>query len=127
MPTRTSRGRYNSARPAAPKRGRPVVVVPPVPVPSVIAPGAGDEVTKVGTAVVVGTGTGFIVVCVDGGSELKVGDGGGRVGGGSVGGGGAGSVFVGGGTLIVVGPPTGPVQISPLGQHPMIPLLARAQ
>jgi len=89
----------------------------------VIGPGAGDEVTKVGTAVVVGTGTGFIVVCVDGGSELKVGD----CVGGSVGGGGAGSVFVGGGTLIVVGPPTGPVQTSPLGQHPMIPLLARAQ
>ena len=44
-------------------------------------------------------------------------------------GGGGGSVGVGGGggPLIVVGPPTGPEQISPLSQHPIIPLLARAQ
>ena len=40
---------------------------------------------------------------------------------------GEGSVCVGGGTLIVDGPPTGPEQILPLSQHPMLPLLARSQ
>lgn len=75
---------------------------------------AGVVVIKVGvvgtgivlTGGVVGTGTGTGTVGVGGGSVF-VGDG--------------------GGALIVVGPPTGPVQTSPSGQHPMIPLLASSQ
>ena len=57
-----------------------------------------------------GTGTGLSVGVVGTGA-----------GGGSVG------VGVGCGPTIVVGPPTGPVQIFPTGQHPMMPLLATAQ
>ena len=81
------------------------------------------------------TSSRFTVVCVNGGTELKDGVGDGTElkdgdGGGSefkVGDGG-GSVGVGGGgPLIVVGPPTGPEQTSPLGQQPMFPLLATAQ
>ena len=37
------------------------------------------------------------------------------------------TVCVVGGRLIVLGSPAGPVQISPLGQHPMTPLLAKTQ
>lgn len=75
------------------------------------------------------TGGTELSVGVEGGTELKVGVGGGGVfivGVGGGGGGGTGTVG-GGGPLIVVGPPTGPEQTFPLGQHPMIPLLARAQ
>ena len=81
-----------------------------------VGTGAGTEL-KVG---VVGTGTVLTTVGVVGGGTTTVGAGAGRV---------AGRVFVagGGGSLIVVGPPTGPVQTSPSGQHPIIPLLASAQ
>jgi hypothetical protein len=54
-----------------------------------------------------------------------VGDGVGEIG--VVGGPGAGRGFVGGGGGRVTGGGAGPVQITPLGQHPMIPLLAREQ
>ena len=40
---------------------------------------------------------------------------------------GIGSGCVGGGSLIVDGPPTGPEQVSPMRQHPIMPLLARTQ
>ena len=64
------------------------------------------------------TSSRFTVVCFTGGTELKVGvDGGSEF---KVG-------DAGGGPLIVVGPPTGPEQTLPLGQHPMFPLLATAQ
>jgi len=132
MPTSTSRGRDNWACPAALKSGTLLLVVP-----------AFGVVATVGALfiVVCVSGTGLAgVVAVGTGTELKVGVVGigtvGVVGIGTVGvtttvgvGSVAGSVFVtgGGGSLIVVGPPTGPVQISPSGQHPIIPLLASAQ
>jgi len=133
MPTSTSRGRCNWACPAALITGT-LLVVPGFCVVAtagtllivVCVSGAGltvgcaTEVTKVG---VVGTGTVLTTVGVVGkGTELTtVGVGGGRDAGGSV------FVAGGGGSLIVVGPPTGPVQTTPPGQHPMIPLLASAQ
>ena len=40
---------------------------------------------------------------------------------------GIGSGCVGGGSLIIVGLATGPEQISPMRQHPIMPLLARTQ
>lgn len=125
MPTSTSRGRYNWACPAALKIGRPVLLV-------VVAVFCEDDatlgaftvdcVTGAGATVgVVGTGTGAVVGVVGTGTGLAVGVVGKGAGGGSVG------VGVGPGPLIVVGPPTGPVQIFPTSQHPMMPLLARAQ
>jgi len=140
MPTNTSRGRFNWARPAA--LNNPFVDAGFCDrlVPDPIVDGSGD----------IEDGTRFKVVCVDGSGLIvcigvKV-----CVGGGSVVGGGlnasvdvgpgtlnvsvdvgAGtlnvSVDVGPGILIVVGPPTGPVHSCPLGQHPMILLLARKQ
>lgn len=125
-----SRGRYNLACPA-----------------SLLIPGKPELfVVVVAAAAVVGVdttlGTELTVVCVGtglttGGDELKVG----VVGTGTVGvvgtggatvgvvgtGTGGGRGCVGAGPLIVVGPPTGPEQISPLSQHPIMPLLARAQ
>jgi len=78
--------------------------------------GAGTELgTTGGTELKLGIGPNELGVGNDGGgTELKVGDGGVSVGGP-------------GGSSIEVGPPTGPVQISPSGQHPMFPLLARVQ
>jgi len=132
MPTSTSRGRYNSACPAALRVGRPG--------PLVVA-GLDEDTTVLGRVFIVvctggttvgvvgfGTGTTGVVVGIGtGGTVGVVGIGtGGTVG--VVGIGAGGSVAVGGGgTLIVVGPPTGPEQIFPLSQHPMMPLLARAQ
>jgi len=137
MPTSTSRGRCNWVCPAALIANGAALVVAGFGVVTtagtllivVCVSGAGLVGTTVGT---VGTGVLTTVGVVIGtvlttvgvvgiGTELTtVG-----VGGGSV----AGSVFVtgGGGSLIVVGPPTGPVQTSPSGQHPMIPLLASSQ
>jgi hypothetical protein len=141
MPTSTSRGGYNWAFPAALRSGklRPLV-------------DGGEDTVSIGVVIVgttvrcskikiyqrtVYTSSPFAVDCVIGSTELEVGavDGGGSefkvgVGGESVfvrvfvGGG---SVSVGGGGGPLVGPPTGPAQISPLGQHPMFPLLARTQ
>jgi len=121
MPTSTSRGRYNWVCPAALKIGRPLLLVVAAlceddatlgaafTVDCVIGPGA--------TADVVGTGTGATVGVVG----LAVGVVGKGAGAGSVG------VGVGPGPSIVVGPPTGPVQIFPMSQHPILPLLATAQ
>ena len=74
---------------------------------SVIVVGGGG-----GGAFVVGGGGGggLFVVGGGGGGLIVVGDGGG-----------------GGGLLIVVGGPTGPEQSSPLGQHPMTPLVPTTQ
>jgi hypothetical protein len=141
MPTSTSRGRCNWACSAALTANGPLLVVAGLCVVAtagtllivvcVSGVGVGSTVGSVGTGTelkvgVVGTGTVLTTVGVDGGSVA----GGGvlttvGVDGGSV----FGSVFVtgGGGSLIVVGPPTGPVQTSPSGQHPMIPLLASSQ
>ena len=69
-------------------------------------------------AVVVGTTGTFVVVGTTGTGTVGV------VGRGA----GVGIVGVGGGgPSIVVGPPTGPEQIFPSSQHPIMPLLASAQ
>jgi len=123
------------ACPAALKSGVPVVVVPGFCVVAtagallivVCVSGTGLLLVTLGTKVgVVGIGTETAGGVVGTGGLTAVDAGGGSVGGGSVGGG---SVFVagGGGSLIVVGPPTGPVQTTPSGQHPIIPLLASSQ
>jgi len=133
MPTSTSRGRHNWTCSAALKTEGIVVVaglcdgilvtvvctigvvtsVGVVGVGNGLAAGVVEiKVGVVGTGIVltggvVGTGTGTGTVGVGGGSVFVTGGG--------------------GGALIVVGPPTGPVQTSPSGQHPMIPLLASSQ
>jgi len=136
MPTSANRGRYNWACPAALRTGSPLVVVGSCEdttlgrVFMVVWVGNGLTVGAVGTGtvgVVVGTGTTVGAVGTGGLTVGVVGTGGlltvGVVG--TTGGGGG--TVVGGGALIVVGPPTGPEQTSPMSQHPMMPLLARAQ
>jgi len=150
MPTSTSRGRYNWACPAALRSGFFVDVVGnDVPVPVPVPP-------RVPPPIVVDNVAGMLstVDCIIGANELRLGTGAGSVselklgtvggtesrdgtaGGtellklGGADGNGAGSVSVGDAgpsELIKVGPPTGPVQTSPSGQHPMFPLLARVQ
>lgn len=130
MPARTSRGRDSWACPAALRNGKSFEVVVAVVVGSLVAVVCrvlGARVVAAGTvlaAVVVGTtGAGALVVDGDGTGALVGAGGTGTlrvVGTGS----GAGTVGV---DIIVVGPPTGPEQISPTSQHPMMPLLARAQ
>ena len=78
---------------------------------TVDGPGAGLEVA------IDGTGTGLTLGVVGTGTTGFV-----------LGTGGIGIVGVGtGGPRIVVGPPTGPEQISPISQHPIMSLLAREQ
>jgi len=148
MPTSTSRGRYNWACPAALSGffvddvvGNDMPV--PVPVPPIVDNVAGilstvdciigaTELIRLGTGA--GTSVSELILGTAGGTELKDGTAGGTVTelklGGADEGNGPGSVSVGGAgplELIKVGPPTGPVQTSPSGQHPMFPLLARVQ
>jgi len=132
MPTSTSnKGRHNWVCPAALRNGRPLddvdvgLCVAGV-LFIVVCVGLTFGVVGCGTELkfgVVGTGTGLTVGVVGTGTGtvvrvVGVGTGGG---GGSVAGGGT------GGPAIEVGPPTGPEQISPIVQHPIMSLLARAQ
>jgi len=124
MPTSTSRGRYNWACPAALILGKPPfdVVAGFEDVTVGVLGFIVDCVTGAGTVVVVGRGTGVGVGVTGAGTGVVVGVG--IIGAGTVDGGG--SVGVGDRT-IEVGLPTGPVQICPMRQHPMMPLLARKQ
>jgi len=131
MPTSTSRGRYdNWTRLAAlVEVGRPLVDVPDEPPEVSVDEDELEDMEVVIDVEVVGIGTELklvsvddsvvLVVCVAGGTELKVSDGC------------AGSVLFGDGpggrNCAPSGDGSGPVQVSPLGQHPTVPLLAVTQ
>ena len=140
MPTSgTSRGGYNLVCPAALKSGRKFVdvgfAVDGLEDMKVVRAGTGPAVKSKFQDIsahcetqVIYISSRFKVVSVDGGTESKVGVGDGsgfKVG--VVGSGDGRGAVGGGGPIMVVGPPTGPEQTSPSGQHPIFPLLARAQ